>query len=53
MSAAVTGAATAAAGAGGTGAGFMPSTDYTVVFDPEDPLLNKAQLFGPGGQISY
>jgi prepilin-type N-terminal cleavage/methylation domain-containing protein len=32
---------------------FMPSTDYTVVFDPEDPLLNKAELFGPGGQISY
>jgi prepilin-type N-terminal cleavage/methylation domain-containing protein len=34
-------------------AGFMPSTDYTVVFDPEDPLLNKAQLLGPGGEISY
>ena len=34
-------------------ASFMPSTDYTVVFDPDDPLLNKAQLFGPGGEISY
>lgn len=32
---------------------FMPSSDYTVVFDPNDPLLNKAQLYGPGGQISY
>jgi prepilin-type N-terminal cleavage/methylation domain-containing protein len=32
---------------------FMPSSDYTVVFDPSDPLLNKAQLYGPGGQISY
>lgn len=32
---------------------FMPSSDYTVVFDPSDPLLNKAQLFGPSGQISY
>lgn len=32
---------------------FMPSSDYTVVFDPTDPLLNKAQLYGPGGQISY
>jgi prepilin-type N-terminal cleavage/methylation domain-containing protein len=34
-------------------AAFMPSTDYTVVFDPNDPLLNKAQLLGPNGQISY
>jgi prepilin-type N-terminal cleavage/methylation domain-containing protein len=32
---------------------FMPSSDYTVVFDPSDPLLNKAQLYGPNGQISY
>lgn len=32
---------------------FMPSSDYTVVFDPSDPLLNKAQLYGPGGQIAY
>jgi prepilin-type N-terminal cleavage/methylation domain-containing protein len=32
---------------------FMPSSDYTVVLDPSDPLLNKAQLYGPGGQISY
>jgi prepilin-type N-terminal cleavage/methylation domain-containing protein len=32
---------------------FMPSSDYTVVFNPADPLLNKAQLFGPNGQISY
>jgi hypothetical protein len=31
----------------------MPSSDYTVVFDPSDPLLNKAQLYGPGGQIAY
>lgn len=34
-------------------ASFMPSSDYTVVFDPNDPLLNKAQLYGPNGQISY
>jgi prepilin-type N-terminal cleavage/methylation domain-containing protein len=32
---------------------FMPSSDYTVVFDPSDPLMNKAQLYGPNGQISY
>jgi prepilin-type N-terminal cleavage/methylation domain-containing protein len=32
---------------------FMPSSDYTVVFDPTDPLVNKAQLYGPSGQISY
>ncbi|MGA1124521.1 MAG: prepilin-type N-terminal cleavage/methylation domain-containing protein [Chthoniobacterales bacterium] len=32
---------------------FMPSSDYTVVFDPTDPLVNKVQLYGPGGQISY
>jgi len=32
---------------------FMPSSDYTVVFDPNDPLLNKAQLYGPSGQITY
>jgi len=34
-------------------AAFMPSTDYTVVFHPTDPLVNKAQLFGPSGQIAY
>jgi prepilin-type N-terminal cleavage/methylation domain-containing protein len=33
--------------------GFMPSSDYTVVFHPTEPLRNKAQLFGPSGQISY
>lgn len=33
--------------------GFMPSSDYTVVFHATDPLRNKAQLFGPSGQISY
>jgi prepilin-type N-terminal cleavage/methylation domain-containing protein len=33
--------------------GFMPSADYTVVLHATDPLRNKAQLFGPGGQISY
>lgn len=32
---------------------FMPSSDYTVVFNPNDPLASKAQLFGPYGQISY
>lgn len=32
---------------------FMPSSDYTVVFDPTDPLLNKAELYGPNGEISY
>lgn len=32
---------------------FMPSSDYTVVFDPTDPLLNKATLYGPNGQIAY
>jgi len=32
---------------------FMPSSDYTVVFDPDDPLMNKAQLYGPNGQIFY
>lgn len=32
---------------------FMPSSDYTVVFDPDDPLINKAKLYGPNGQISY
>ena len=32
---------------------FMPSSDYTVVFHPTEPLVNKAQLYGPGGQISY
>jgi prepilin-type N-terminal cleavage/methylation domain-containing protein len=32
---------------------FMPSSDFTVVFDPSDPLLNKAQLYGPNGEISY
>jgi prepilin-type N-terminal cleavage/methylation domain-containing protein len=32
---------------------FMPSSDFTVVFDPSDPLLNKAQLYGPSGEISY
>jgi len=34
-------------------ASFMPSSDYTVVFDPTNPIVNKAQLFGPNGQISY
>jgi len=34
-------------------ASFMPSSDYTVVFNPTNPLVNKAQLFGPNGQISY
>jgi prepilin-type N-terminal cleavage/methylation domain-containing protein len=32
---------------------FMPSSDYTVVFDPTNPIVKKAQLFGPKGQISY
>lgn len=32
---------------------FMPSSDYTVVLDPTDPLLNKAQLYGPNGEITY
>jgi prepilin-type N-terminal cleavage/methylation domain-containing protein len=32
---------------------FMPSSDYTVVFDPTDPLVEKAQLYGPNGRISY
>jgi prepilin-type N-terminal cleavage/methylation domain-containing protein len=32
---------------------FMPSSDYTVVFHPTDPLVNKAQLYGPSGQIAY
>lgn len=32
---------------------FMPSSDYTVVFDPNDPLLNKARLYGPNGEIAY
>ena len=32
---------------------FMPSSDYTVVFDPTDPLVRKVQLYGPRGQISY
>ena len=32
---------------------FMPSSDFTLVFDPSDPLLNKAQLYGPSGEISY
>ena len=32
---------------------FMPSSDFTVVFDPSDPLLNKAQLYGPNGEVSY
>jgi len=33
--------------------GFMPSSDYHVVFDPNDPLLHKATLYGPSGEISY
>ena len=32
---------------------FMPSSDYTVVFHPTEPLVNKAQLYGPSGQITY
>ena len=32
---------------------FMPSTDYRVVFDPTNPMVNKATLYGPNGQISY
>lgn len=32
---------------------FMPSSDYSVVFHPTDPLANKASLYGPSGQISY
>lgn len=33
---------------------FMPSTDYTVTFDPTDPLVNKATLRGPGNiEIPY
>lgn len=32
---------------------FMPSSDYTVVFDPTNPLSTKAKLYGPNGQISY
>lgn len=35
-------------------ASFMPSSDYTVVFDPTNPLVNKAKLLGPNSfQISY
>lgn len=32
---------------------FMPSSDYTVVFDPTNPISTKAKLYGPNGQISY
>ena len=32
---------------------FMPSSDYRVVFDPTDPLVHKATLYGPSGEISY
>jgi hypothetical protein len=32
---------------------FMPSPDYRVVFDPTDPLIHKATLYGPSGEISY
>lgn len=32
---------------------FMPSSDYRVVFDPTDPLVNKATLYGPNGEITY
>ena len=32
---------------------FMPSSDYRVVLDPNDPLLKKAQLLGPSGEIFY
>ena len=37
---------------------FMPSSDYRVVFDPTDPLVHKATLYGPigdglNGEITY
>ncbi len=32
---------------------FMPSTDYTITFDPTNPHKVKADLTGPGGKIPY
>jgi type II secretory pathway pseudopilin PulG len=32
-------------------AGFMPSTNYTITFDPTNPMANKATLRGPGAVV--
>lgn len=32
---------------------FMPSSQYKVVFDKNNPLSTKAKLYGPRGQVPY